>query len=612
MGRSRSRQPTTKSKTRSASCSPRRLIALVLCVLAALQLYLIAFKLPPMTFYSGDCGTKLLQVQSLVAQHWRSPAVVYPGRAIDPDLRFVETGMLLVRKGRVWGVHSLVFAVLSSFPYARIGYPGLYLVPALSLLGVALLVWLLANRLYGPWRALLATSLVAFSSPLLFYGVEFWEHTLAVFAVMAAVWMLSLACEVPGRRLHLVGAGALLGLACAVRPEATLFLVAAALGAAAVIRPLANLASSLASLLIGCAAVLVPTALINLWLFGDPLGTALGLHLRTGHPDPRLLIVEKLLAPLTVETFWKLACAILAALALWRLSVRERSRRPDWVSLVLGIVAGGLMLSIVAAEWQWLSTLWRDPTETTSLVKTFPVIWALPLAAAVRYDSAGTAGKRSLLLLAVIATVYVAGVLATSPTWGGAQWGPRLLLLAVPLLALLTAACGSLRGVSGRITLCSICLLALVSVGIQASSVKLLANIKGLYVKTVINFQQVTAPSDVLVSDQFFFHEILAPLYYQRRFFYLASPDLTSDFIRSLRRNSVSHFYYFFRRGEDATDLPQDVTEDLLRQLARHGLLGQQLTLERCTVMVDMPYYFVRLGTDVRADASATYAYPLP
>ena len=192
---------------------------LALCVLAGVQYHLIVHRLPYETFYSGDCGIKLLQTQSLVANRWHSLALIYPGEQLDPDHRFVETGGLVVRKGRVFGSHSQAFAIVSSFPYAWLGYAGLYLVPALSLLGAAFLLWLFAKRWYGPWRALLAMVVMAGCTPLLFYGLEFWEHSLAVCIMLAAIALVVTPGFAASPR-RLVVAGALLAVAFAVRPEA--------------------------------------------------------------------------------------------------------------------------------------------------------------------------------------------------------------------------------------------------------------------------------------------------------------------------------------------------------------------------------------------------------
>lgn len=564
---------------------------MLLCGLASAQFYLIVYRLPCETFYSGDCGIKLLQVQSLVARQWRSLALIYPGEVVDPDHRFVETGGLVVRKGRVFGSHSAAFALVSSFPYARLGYGGLYVVPAVSLLAAGLLLWLAARPWYGPWRALLAFALLSSATPLLFYGLEFWEHTLAVLVVTGALALL-LAPPERASPWRLGAAGAVLALAFSVRPESAVFFAAVVLGLTATLRPWSALARSLVWFVLGYALVLAPITALNEWVFGDPWGTLLGLHLRGGHPDARGLVATKLLCPLEHACLTKLALAAGAAVALWRLRRRELRGARGWQSAVLALLAGGGILTIAALDAGRVLSLWRQPRQLTSLVETFPLIWALPLVVATWRGEAGGPTRARERFLIVTALAFLAGVLAVSPTWGGAQWGPRQLLLVMPLLALLAVSFGPVSRPSGRIALLAVLLLATLSLGIQIGGVRLLADMKGKYVNFVRNFAGLTEPGAVIASDQFFFQELLAPIYYQRHFFYLASPQLSGDFMAALRRAKVRQFYFFCRRG------PRPGDADLLRQLRAHHLSAPGLTPLRGYSLDVLPYYLVRLRLD--------------
>jgi len=576
-------------------------IGAVLLAVAALQFYLIVFALPSQTFYSGDCGIKLAQAQSFVMQHWRSPALVYPGESIDPGHQFVETGGLIVRKGRVWGSHSVVFAFLSSIPYAWLGFKGLYVVPAISLLGAVFLLWLLARTIYGDWRALFAAALLAFCTPLLFYGVEFWEHTLAVFIAMAALLLLPLGLEAAKPAWRFAAASALLAAAFAVRPETAVLVAAVGLGMTATVRPARDFVRSLGFFALGVLSILAPLVLANQRLFGDPWGTLLGLHIRAGHPDPRMVVIGKLLMPLTFANLLELGGAALGALLVWWLATMETKLERGRLTVALSLLATGVVAAIAAVEGHRLLALWRKPEELTSLTASFPVVWALPMVATAWCCDAKAVGKTSVRFLAVTATVYLVGVLVTSPTWSGAQWGPRLLLLAMPLLALLLGRMGNPRLASGRVALLAVCSLALVSAGVQVTGLRWLAQTKGLYVNTVGLFERKTGKGDVLASDQFWLQEVLASLYYQRRFFYIASPDRMTEFVGRLRSSRVPRFYYLLPRSADYPGAPEKLTQDLVKQVEGHNLLEQGLVLEHCDVISDRPYYLLRLAVGTTA-----------
>jgi hypothetical protein len=257
--------------------------------------------------------------------------------------------------------------------------------------------------------------------------------------------------------------------------------------------------------------------------------------------------------------------------------------------------------AIAAVEGHRLLALWRKPEELTSLTASFPVVWALPMVATAWCCDAKAVGKTSVRFLAVTATVYLVGVLVTSPTWSGAQWGPRLLLLAMPLLALLLGRMGNPRLASGRVALLAVCSLALVSAGVQVTGLRWLAQTKGLYVNTVGLFERKTGKGDVLASDQFWLQEVLASLYYQRRFFYIASPDRMTEFVGRLRSSRVPRFYYLLPRSADYPGAPEKLTQDLVKQVEGHNLLEQGLVLEHCDVISDRPYYLLRLAVGTTA-----------
>ena len=115
------------------------------------------------------------------------------------------------------------FFLLLTLPfYKALGFAGLFVIPALSMIGiwVALLLILHDRDLRG-WPAFVAMSL-AVLSPLTYFGAMFWEHAPGVCALMFGLWLVT-PRERPGTwRPGFVGrtfAGALLGAAVMLRPE---------------------------------------------------------------------------------------------------------------------------------------------------------------------------------------------------------------------------------------------------------------------------------------------------------------------------------------------------------------------------------------------------------
>jgi len=589
MPRKRMRRKPSEPQRPRRRWPPWAAVGVLLGGTAVVQFHLIVHELPNKTFYSGDCGIKLLQVQSLVARHWRSLALIYPGEVIDHDHHFVETGGLIARKGQVFGSHSAAFAIAASFPYAWWGYGGLYVVPALSLLAAGFLLWLVARSWNGPWRALLVCALLVSATPLLFYGLEFWEHALAAFLIMGAL-ICVVARQTPASWLRLGAGGAVLAIAFAVRPESAAFFAALLLGLAATVRPWSELTRVLAWLIAGYALVLAPMVVLNTWVFGDPWGTLLGLHLRAGHADPRSLVVTKLLSPLDRALLAKSLLAAVAALAVWRLRERERRRARGGGNAFLSLLAITAVLILAALEANRAWSLWRHPRELTSLVETLPFLWSLPVVIATWAEAAEVQARARRRFLVVTTLSFLGAVLAITPTWGGAQWGPRQLLLLMPMLALLAAGFGPISSASGRVALSAVLLLAAISLGVQAGGVKFLAEVKGKYVNMVDNYSLLTEPGAVIASDQFFLQEVLAPIYYQRCFFYLASPQLSGEFLTALRQAKVRQFYFFFKRG------PRPSKADVEQQLRACDMLRPGVVPLQAWIIKELPYYFVRLG----------------
>jgi len=185
-------------------------------------------------FYAGDQGIKSLEVKQItegygfkylhtpqpqwVKDIWK--AGFCPLRI--PSFYSSPNGFLIV--------FPPAFQIVSAFFYARLGTPGLYIIPMLCTL--SLLCWfvfLLKRLSIKPAMIALALFILVFCTPLALYGVMFWEHLPAVFLLFAG---LSVIVSPPGNVWAAVALGAVSGLAVFLRPEALMmnFLYALAIG----------------------------------------------------------------------------------------------------------------------------------------------------------------------------------------------------------------------------------------------------------------------------------------------------------------------------------------------------------------------------------------------
>ncbi|MFN8178243.1 MAG: hypothetical protein U0167_09950 [bacterium] len=228
------------------------LVALALATSLA-GLVLFARLGPAWTFWTVDDAGKSLVVANL-EHNPGSTSLEYPGRALDPDFRFFPQPIRGSERYATLHDGRIVSQYLAPFPYlalpfaAVFGFIGLGLWPALGAGAVVLLTGLLAAALGGSRRAgRLAAAILLVSSPLLFYGSVFWEHSLT--AALAAAAFLALATPRPRPFV----AGLLLGATCLLREETGLLLSAVVL-VAMILRRRPDAARIAAGGLLGVAA----------------------------------------------------------------------------------------------------------------------------------------------------------------------------------------------------------------------------------------------------------------------------------------------------------------------------------------------------------------------
>jgi hypothetical protein len=393
-----------------------------------------------LTFFTVDTGLRFIQVQEIIRQEWTTIAVDYPGRIYDSNLQhtpFYYSFSLIDNQIFLSVTPFLPF--MAAILFAQTGPIGLLLLPVAG--GVLIAAGLyklgelcgLRHRLLLLWAAILAT-------PVIFYSLTFWDHTIATALLLWGTyfWLRGLFEQEeqfkPGDWL---AGGICFGLSLGQRPDAYLFVAAAGLALLLLTwRQWRTLAWSAAG---GFAGVLPVWVSQYLW-FGNPLGPVMAPTL-TGYgrlasypvgsypdfPDgiPLSLKIGRLL--FFVEsgdpaTFIALL-ALLAGLALIVLQLRLRPASPRLLP--------GLAL-LLLAYLIWMREAWQQPLP--GLLTTFPLI---PLSLTY-IDTGHPTGKHRKVYHFILITLFIFLALALwSMPFGGVQWGARYLLAAYPLLLFL-------------------------------------------------------------------------------------------------------------------------------------------------------------------------------
>jgi len=413
-----------------------------------LVVYLTLFILSPRgTFYSPDSGGKYMQMIGYQRAGGLQCELIYPGQSSDPEYHFYgsHAGQEAINtiypyrmeSGKIGTGWTPWFSLLSLPFYQVFGFVGLYVLPWIAGLALIGLAAVLAERL-RPGIGPLVAVLVGLGSPVLFYSLCFWEHTLAVALALAAFLPFVRADSgeaAPSiRPWQWVLSGTLMLVACVLRRELIIFLGAAVLvwGCLFSRRRRALLLVFLPLLILGVGGGLLlylfPASFQ--WLFPSGIENLEWVQ-QLGSLDLwRNLIIHTIHLLLVNDFTHLLPPAVLApgllgmAVCLGSLVVPRSWRRGM-------VLMGAALLSIPAA---WLVMTHLRYRALNSLVMPAPllVLALLPASgpsARVRRWLGGT-------IALFLGTIYL--LLAAAGTRnGGIEWGSRYALVAIVLLMVL-------------------------------------------------------------------------------------------------------------------------------------------------------------------------------
>lgn len=175
-------------------------------------------------FYSGDAGLKFMAIKQICASedfryitdtHAKWVNDIWAQGYFPVKQPFVIPSA----KGYLFQ-YPPAFQFLSSFFYGKFGYKGLYIIPFISLL--LLWYWFIRTALklsFSTKETAVMFFLLAFCSPLSFYGVVYWEHTLAMLLEFSAIYFILCKPQQPWLGAVL---GIMSGLTAWLRPECML------------------------------------------------------------------------------------------------------------------------------------------------------------------------------------------------------------------------------------------------------------------------------------------------------------------------------------------------------------------------------------------------------
>jgi hypothetical protein len=418
--------------------TPSRIAALLIACMAVIYVAVILSS-PRHTFWTIDGGFKFITAERLVTSSFQDVSIPYAGETLDPDGDFfpMKPPMATRVGGRFLPDVSLVFPILSALSYRLLSWPGLYLLPVLATLATLWLTFRMAKPFLESWAAL-AIPVLGLATPLFFYAVTFWEHSLAVFFTTAALCLLSRE-EVLETRGAPWAAGFALGAAIWFREECYLFAVAAFLGLLLVRVRIRTVLSSVA----GSALAVLPLWLLQWQVLGKPFGkrvqgaTEYGLLPEESGQGISGYFLDR------IETLyaWTLGLhqdvgisLLVAAPLLVGMGIFLIGRRPKRliVAWVAAAVYAALCLIVLGGQSERVFSAYFGG----GLFPTSPMVALLAAAALV---AAPAPKSRQERFLGIVVLVFFFLAIAMSPVkyQRGVHWGPRYLLPAYPAVAVL-------------------------------------------------------------------------------------------------------------------------------------------------------------------------------
>lgn len=523
-----------------------RLRTAVHITLLALILYALAWAASSsLTFFSNDTGLRFLQVQELIANRWQTFAITYPARFLDPELAhppfYYAYGLL---DGEFYLSIAPFLPLLTSFVYVALGTWGLPLLPVAGGALTAVAAYQLGQLAQVKYPKLLLWTAV-FATPVFFYSLELWDHTLATACALWAVYGVARGVA-SGRWLPVAWGGVAAGLGLGQRPEMYLFALALAVGLLLAAWPRWRL---WAAYVVGGVCGTLPVWWLQYRWVGHPLGMAFAPHFfGYGVPEAypvqpysgvtltRAIKVGRLLLYIEardVVTFLAgLAVIVGAFVIIFALRVpRWRERRWLWSGLALSGLGYSLFL------WQaWDNLL-------PGILTTFP-LFALALAYVDGADDARADDDRPARLVYqlvfVTALTFFGGMLAVWPAFGGEQWGARYLLPLYPLLLFLAFYVATVwRRPLPQIMPPLFATLLLFSVLLQFSGVRLLwqKHQSQMEDKAVVS----ALPADLILTNSPFLPSFMAALD-DKLFMYVDSEDDVAKLVSRMVDHGIERF----------------------------------------------------------------------
>jgi hypothetical protein len=531
---------------------PRRAASIGLLLLVSIASVWLAAELPPNAFYSGDSGVKLIAARNAIAHSSRPFAIELP-RINGRPVPYVES-FFSVHGGHAHSLQSPLFPVVSAPFIAVFGLRGAYILPIISFVALLPLLTRIARHV-APDASGATVSLVGlFAGPVLFYAFEFWEHLPAIACLAGATALLSTS---RATRTHLIASGSLSAAAILLRPEALWYVIALA-GWQIYARARLGYFVAAAALILGLFA------LFNLLESGNLMGPHISANLAPLLDNwARVRIQRGALWFWPGSSLWVVGILVLMSTAVASLAnVNLR------MAQVVALCAVAILALEAASGAYARASLWN--------------CWPAGLLLFVP-----SSRFRELAPLWWLTAFTVVAVWLSSAHDGGAQWGPRFVLIAAPAMIVLAAANASDAagpGQARRFRQVLVLIVLLAGLWTTRAAYRELRGTKQFYAELVQAVDHFTEKDSVIVFGTWWFDQVVASLYPSRTFLYAGSAPTAGAILKELQAANVREAVLVWSREQEADGaIANAVSDTCFHTAAIHDIPHRELRMVKVT-----------------------------
>jgi hypothetical protein len=400
---------------------------LVISVLVFIIFFSLAILKPKGIFWSLDEGGKWIYMENVLRTGSPRAPLIYPGRSLDSKLENVALFFYGRIGQKIYTWWPVGFPLVTLPFYKLLGWAGLFILPSLA---GAIIVYFsgkiaetFSSKLKNSGRLIALT--IALATPVAFYSMTFWEHTISVACVVITLYCIQISIRTP-ERPYLFIAGVMGSLATFFRLESGLIILG--FGVAILVFEM----KKAIPLILGGLITTSGWVLGNMWLSGHPFSSSMdsiqAISSFTAFKMVGIRFISYVLfnSPtigafdlgdrlLYLVTFLTGLCVLFGIF-----------RKTLWLSALLSVSVTGICAYVL-----FQPSLYRS---VHGFVLISPIVL---LSSWIIGTQAWRANKKFWIICGMGLIVFTIGyVLRAWVSAGGLQWGPRYMLALYPILVI--------------------------------------------------------------------------------------------------------------------------------------------------------------------------------